>query len=268
MKVIFLSVLLFLVGRASVYAQGAAPETVENMVFQWTVEPSTPIFGGVRQFRVLAARSAIYNLVITPRSYEATSGRHRWTKKSADAGVLEFTDAEGRSLTQFELTFRAGSEDFGGSFLIPGNGQRGEFGLLPFSTANGVPLRNGSVRSVAGEGRPARLGFVTGGAGVRRVLVRAIGPTLERFGEAAPARELTLRVLKRGVVRATNGGWDLVLSEAREAVVEAFQIAGAFPLERGSGDCALLLNLEAGNFVAEAEARAAGTVLIEVYVIE
>ncbi len=55
---------------------------------------------------------------------------------------------------------------------------------------------------------------------------------------------------------------------AREAVVEAFQITGAFPLARGSGDCAVLLNLEAGDFVAEAEARAAGTVLIEFYVIE
>lgn len=271
MKVIFLSVLLFLVGRASVYAQGAAPETVENMVFQWTVEPSTPIFGGVRQFRVLAADSAIYNFVITPPSYVATPGLHRWTKQSANVGLLEFVDNAGRAQTRFELTFSESSGDLRGSFataVTPFVTHRGNFMLIPFSTANGVPLRNGSVRSVAGEGRPARLGFVTGGAGVRRVLVRAIGPTLGRFGEVAPARELTLRVLKRGVVRATNGGWDLVDIAAREAVVEAFQITGAFPLARGSGDCAVLLNLEAGDFVAEAEARAAGTVLIEFYVIE
>lgn len=271
MKVIFLSVLLFLVGRASVYAQGLAPETVENMVFQWTVEPSTPIFGGVLQFRVLAADSSIYEYLLPTTSYVVTSFRHRWMRQSANGGLLEFTDSAGRSLTRFELTIRESSGDFRGSFSItspPLVGQRGEFILVPFSTGGGVPLRNGSVRSVAGEGRPARLGFVTGGAGVRRVLVRAIGPTLGRFGEVAPARELTLRVLKRGVVRATNGGWDLVDIAAREAVVEAFQITGAFPLARGSGDCAVLLNLEAGDFVAEAEARAAGTVLIEFYVIE
>jgi len=252
--------------------QELAPESVENMIVVYRADSGTleaMATGGTPQAQILGAKG------VRLGSGLAELGRFRWIKRSPDSGWLENVDADGRVLFRRNLTFDGFSsgvvwELTGRYGLVPENPSRdqGFFTLRPFSTADGVPLRNGSVRAPTSPGRPARLGFVIGGAGMKRVLVRAIGPSLLKFGEVAPARNLTLRVLKRGAVRATNKGWETGDSLGRQHVVQAFVAAGAFALEGGSGDCALVLNLEAGDFVAEAEAQVAGEVLIEFFVIE
>jgi hypothetical protein len=105
-------------------------------------------------------------------------------------------------------------------------------------------------------------GFVVAGEGEKRVLVRAVGPALSAFGLSGFAEDpkLTLYAGERPIAANDNwgGGADLV---------SAFSEAGAFVLNPGSRDAALLASLSAGNYTVRVETAggATGTVLIEVY---
>lgn len=137
------------------------------------------------------------------------------------------------------------------------------FTLTPY--AGTAQLANSSNRSFVRNGSSAFTGFVVAN-GSRRILVRAIGPTLRTFGITEFLRQPTLRVSRAATNQtvATNAGW----SGAELATVQ--QRAGAFPLPEGSGDCAVFLSLEAGAYVAEVSSTDptdSGQVLIEVYAL-
>ena len=132
----------------------------------------------------------------------------------------------------------------------------------PSGAATGSPLMNISTRATLAAGQTLTPGFVVGGSVARRVLIRAIGPGLANFGVAGAARSAAVGVYNSaGGLIGSNTAWggDLGLSTIFAAV-------GAFALQAGSADSALLIKLPPGNYTARV--TAVGEVLVEVYIVD
>jgi hypothetical protein len=105
-------------------------------------------------------------------------------------------------------------------------------------------------------------GFVVAGAGSKRVLVRAVGPTLSAFGVAGALADPQLEVMDTsGRVLGGNDTWSRELEST-------FTQVGAFPLLGGSRDAAALVTLPAGAAYTVKVSGVNGSVgeaLIEIY---
>lgn len=123
-------------------------------------------------------------------------------------------------------------------------------------------LVNLATRALVGgtAGTPVA-GFVIGGAGAKRVLVRAAGPALAAFAVPGTLADPSVAVIAGGgATAAANDNW----STADEA---AFAALGAFAFPPGSRDAAVVAALAAGAYTTPVGAGAGGSgvVLLEVY---
>jgi hypothetical protein len=132
--------------------------------------------------------------------------------------------------------------------------------------ANG-PLINLSTRAHLPAGNGAAIaGFVIEDR-ARTVLIRAVGPTLRKFGVGAFVGNPRLNVTRQAQVILANDDW----ASGPEAgdIRRAAARVGAFALDEGSGDAASLVLLSPGAYsvhVSSADPNApAGEVLIEIY---
>lgn len=111
-------------------------------------------------------------------------------------------------------------------------------------------------------------GFVVApGAENRRLLVRAVGPTLSNFGVDNPLSDPAIAVVRAGdaVQIASNDDWGTFAnSENLEAI---FSTVGAFALDPGSKDAVALIELAPGAYTMQVSGvgDAAGISLVEVY---
>lgn len=107
-------------------------------------------------------------------------------------------------------------------------------------------------------------GFVITGDVPARVLVRAVGPGLAEFGLSGVLPNPTLSLRRQTESLAVNDDWI-----ATGGVAEISALVGAFPLEPGSKDAALLIWLEPGVYTAQVNSADQGTglVLVEVYAV-
>jgi hypothetical protein len=132
--------------------------------------------------------------------------------------------------------------------------------------AAGQRLSNLSTRAVASTGDTALIvGIVVDGAAPKRLLVRAVGPTLEQFGVTGVLARPQLVLLRGSAQIALNAGWS-----AHPDTDEIRRVAsrvGAFALPAGSRDAALILSLEPGAYTAQVsgEGDTTGVALVEVY---
>lgn len=96
---------------------------------------------------------------------------------------------------------------------------------------------NFSTRALVGgaAGSPI-LGFSNSGQAGKRMLIRAIGPGLAAFGVPGFAADPRVALETGGVFLAENDSW-------READAEIFGLTGAFRLQPGSADAALVAEL-------------------------
>jgi len=109
-------------------------------------------------------------------------------------------------------------------------------------------LVNLSTRGLVGSGSSALfLGFYLGDGGGRRLLLRAVGPGLARVASGLqpllPKPLLIVRRSSDGTELARNAGWDL--GDRGAVIAAAAAQVGAFALEPGSGDAALVLSVPA-----------------------
>jgi mannan endo-1,4-beta-mannosidase len=133
-------------------------------------------------------------------------------------------------------------------------------------------LTNLSTRGlVAGGNESLIVGFVIGGSGTKRVLVRAVGPTLSgapfNLGGTLADPYLTLTRADGSLVRR-NDDWDYTGS--RDALRAGFSATGAFDLPNDSRDAATIVDLPTGNYTAivhGADGRP-GTAIVELYDLE
>ncbi len=108
---------------------------------------------------------------------------------------------------------------------------------------------NFSARAVSGPGSETLImGFVVAGDG-KNLLVRGIGPTLAAFGIANSLADPMLTLFGANGVIASNDDWQTNLAGAANGPLIASTSArvGAFPLQNGSKDSALLATFNNGS---------------------
>ncbi len=133
---------------------------------------------------------------------------------------------------------------------------------LPAATL-AAGIVNLAVRTrIGGTAGTPIVGFVLNGAGAgKRLIVRAVGPTLlASFGLTSALADPQLQLWSGSTVVATNDNW-LANDAAAMAAV------GAFPLNAGSGDAAIVMSLAPGAYTTPVSAPgdASGVVLVEAY---
>jgi hypothetical protein len=135
---------------------------------------------------------------------------------------------------------------------------------------SGARLTNLSTRALALTGDNVLIpGFVIAGPGNKQLLIRAVGPTLAGFGVPGTLPDPRL-VLKRwnGAAYedvASNDNWG-TNSNAAAIVAKSAELF-AFPLNAGSADAALLIDLVPGQYSAVAgdAGTATGIAIVELY---
>ncbi len=127
-------------------------------------------------------------------------------------------------------------------------------------------LRNLSMRARVTPGAGLAIpGLVIVGENARTVLVRAVGSGLAAFGVADPLARPMLVVMAGNQPVAANAGWE---SSADPAAIAAAGVrAGAFALQSGRLDAALVTTLPAGAWTIQVSGAdgGSGVVLVEIY---
>ncbi len=132
---------------------------------------------------------------------------------------------------------------------------------------NPASLVNLSVRTYVGTGADApNLGFVVGGTGSKRVVIRAVGPTLAVFGVAGVIADPQIELFRDGVLLDRNDNWG-----GSTSLSAVFEQIGAFGFrDSGSRDAALVATLDPGAYtvVVSGVGGSAGIALVEVYDVQ
>ena len=124
-------------------------------------------------------------------------------------------------------------------------------------------LVNLSCRARVGTGGDVLIaGFVIRGSQPRRLLVRAVGPTLADLGVTGTLADPKIEVTAQadGKTVGSNDNWDASLAST-------FTSVGAFALRTGSKDAALVLTLPPGAYTATVSGvgTSTGIAIVEVY---
>lgn len=133
---------------------------------------------------------------------------------------------------------------------------------------SGPALLNASTRAYVGTGAEILIpGFVIGGSGSLRLLIRAVGPSLGQFGVPDVLADPTLTLFAGQTAVSTNDSWSAGTNAAE--IAAAAHAVGAFALPSGSRDAALLVTLAPGSYTAQIRGvgNTTGTVLVELYVL-
>lgn len=141
--------------------------------------------------------------------------------------------------------------------------------ILNVANANqtGGKFETFSTRGVAGSGDQSLVAGVIVSAtqgepsATKRILVRAVGPTLDSFGVSGFLMHPQLKLYNvRGELIAPNEADTL-------AIADATLRAGAFPLKPNAGDIVQLYTIPAGAYTAQVSApkEETGVVILDVY---
>jgi hypothetical protein len=132
--------------------------------------------------------------------------------------------------------------------------------------AGGQRLVNLSTRATVGPGGGVLIaGLVVAAPEPKRLLLRALGPSLARFGVADRLARPVLSLYRGDALVVSNEGWYADINTSNTAIAGAE--AGLFFIPTTEADSALLVNLPAGNYTAVVTGAggAAGTALVEIY---
>ena len=150
-----------------------------------------------------------------------------------------------------------------GSASVTSNSATLSISSAPASNAR---LMNLSTRALSLTGGNLLIpGFAVEGSGTKRLLVRAVGPTLASYGVLGVLPDPRLTIYSGSTVQLANDNWGSD-PNASEIATIAGQV-GAFPLDQGSADAAALVDLAAGVYtvVTEEVAGQTGVAIVELY---
>ncbi len=135
------------------------------------------------------------------------------------------------------------------------------------ASKDGGRLINVSTRARVGTGGDVpNIGFVIEGVQPKKVLIRAVGPTLAAFGVGGVLTDPQLELFEGQSRILHNDNWD-----GSSVLTQAFSKVGAFSFSGPlSKDAALLVTLEPGAYTAVVSGvnGGTGTVLVEVYEVQ
>ena len=185
-----------------------------------------------------------------------------------------FNGADITGATSPSLTFGSAQAFHAGTYtvVVTANGmvftsQSFDLTVNP-PVANDARLLNLSTRAVCLTGDDVLIpGFYVSGSGAKRLLMRAVGPELARFGVAGPLADPQIVLKRQGdnAIIATNEDWgdNANWEDIRDTARALF----AFGLTEGSKSAALLLDLPAGGYtiVASGHGDETGVSIVELY---
>ncbi len=162
------------------------------------------------------------------------------------------------------VTLRPGSYTVQVSGVGTGTAAQG-VALVEVYEADATPgtLVNLSCRARVGTGGDVLIaGFAVGGTASKRLLIRGVGPTLGALGVTGTLADPKLELIRQSdnAVLAANDNWDAALAPA-------FSSVGAFALNAGSRDAALIATVPPGAYTVQVSGVNAttGIALVEVY---
>ena len=128
------------------------------------------------------------------------------------------------------------------------------------TTFNTFYITNVSVRITLTTEMTA--GFVIDGTGTKRVLIRALGPTLASFGVTGVLADPQLTLFSGQTVIGANDNWG-----GTAELTAAFNRVSPIPVPANSRDAAVVATLDAGTYTAlvTGVGGATGAVIVEVY---
>lgn len=183
-----------------------------------------------------------------------------WATIDAATGAIHGTpDVAAGTIVQATVSAVAGGQTLGTM----------QVNLVVASAGESVVPVNISTRGRVGIGEQVLIpGFVVGGSAPRTFLIRAVGPTLAgaRFKVPGTVADPVLTLFDRhGGQVHQNDNWGEVADV--EALRAAFAATGAFSLDEGSKDAAMLVSLAPGQYTAAAAGQGdtTGIALVEVY---
>jgi len=183
------------------------------------------------------------------------------------------------SLGAFALT--PGSDDAAwlgdlsaGAYTAPILDERGSGVILlemydAGSSHDPAQLVNASTRAHVSTGDGVLVsGFVIEGEGTRRLLIRGVGPTLSNYGLTGLLADPSLKLFSGSTELTANDNWNDNANAA--AIIIAATASGAFTINSGSHDAAMLIDLPAGAYTAQVAGAddGTGTALLEIYLID
>jgi hypothetical protein len=132
-------------------------------------------------------------------------------------------------------------------------------------------LINLSTRAFVGAGDAQLIGgFVLRGGSPRRLLIRAVGPSLSRFGMDRPLADPQVHLFRAGTATPIASNDDVAISPSPAAITTSAAQVGAFPLDQPTTDAALVVTLEPGIYSAVVSGvnGTTGIALVEVYALD
>ena len=183
---------------------------------------------------------------------------------AAQVGAFPLTPGSRDSAVQLSLAPGTYTAVVGGGTATLGSAL---IEIYDADTANPATSRvtNISTRGQVGGGDALIAGFVITGDVRKRLLIRAVGPTLANFGLTGLLADPRIEVISGTTAIATNNDWTETASFSQ--VNTTSPIVGAFPLNAGSRDAALVLQLAPGSYTVQVSGAgtSTGTVLVEIY---
>ncbi len=235
------------------------------------VGPGLAGFGvsGVLARPELTLRRADGSVVATNRGWDSGTAAEAANVAATAAGVGAFALAPRSGDCALVATLEPGAYTAPITALDGGTGVAlvEAYELDAGASAGAVSrLKNLSTRVRVAPGAGVAIpGMVIAGDNARTVLVRAVGPGLAAFGVSGTLARPAVVVMAGGVVVAGNAGWET--SPDAAAITAAGASAGAFALQAGRADAALVATLPAGAWTIQVTGAdgGAGVVLVEVY---
>ncbi len=237
------------------------------------IGPGLVVFGltGVLAKPELTLRRADGSVVASNRGWDAGAVTEAAMLAGTAAGVGAFPLAARSGDCALVVTLEPGAYTApvtsldGGAGLALVEAYDLESGVVAGAAA-GARLKNLSTRVRVAPGAGVAIpGMVIAGDNARTVLVRAVGPGLVAFGLGGTLARPLLVVMSGGTAVAANAGWEISADAA--ALTAAASRAGAFALQAGRADAALLATLPAGAWTIQVSGAdgGSGVVLVEVY---
>lgn len=237
-------------GTKNLLIRGVGPTLGTLGVAGTLPDPKLELFSG----QTVLVGNDNWDPAATPVAAQSAVGAFALGSGSRDAALIRNAMAAGSYTVQLV--------DAGGS---SGVALAELYDLTPAGSVTAATPRfiNVSARTQVGTGGDILIaGFNIGGSGARRVLIRAVGPTLGAFGVGGTLADPRLEVYSGQTVVAANDNW-----EAAATPVATQSGVGAFQLTAGSRDAALIIALQPGAYTAQVSGvgGATGVALIEVY---
>jgi hypothetical protein len=208
-------------------------------------------FDPLRLLSVPAASSPIGDASVASGVTVTTDFEGRARTGTADIGAFELSNASAAVVYPYATTATTGP-----SYLSSNRDP---------ATPN-ANLVNSSVRALSGQGDAILInGFVVGGEDLKSILVRTVGPGLTEFGVSDVMPAPSVKVFNQSsTLIAENAGWE---NGNPADIITASAQVGAFALQSGSADSAVIATVSPGPYTAQVAPvdGEGGNVLVEVY---